>query len=203
MFKQMETKTTRQMDASRLRCPSLLKRIALAMLLSLLASNLTGCRIYNSFHNSFVEGPVKCYRDRIWGERAYNMRYWQCRNPRRSDFRRGFIDGYCSVCEGNDGFVPAVPPQHYWSLEYQNKDGAQCVNTWFNAYPEGARVAKRDEAGAYNNIYISRMMESAITQEKAPNVLPADVPIVSPKLDNTAGSNQPVIPASWNDGSNN
>lgn len=192
--------SSNEMAANRSRAARWCRSLLLTALATVMLSSSTGCRIYNSFHDAFVEGPIKCYRDRIWGERAFNMRYWQCEHPRKNHLKRGFIDGYCAVCEGDDGYVPAIPPQKYWASEYQTPDGAASVDTWFRAYPKGASVAKKDGAGSYNSMFISKMMESAITQSSAENVLPSDVPVVnsSEEPEQASAPRVSMAPA-WND----
>jgi hypothetical protein len=152
-------------------------------MIALLMCGSFGCRCVQTFQAAYVDGPIKCYRDRIWAERAYNVRFGKCNRTFGKHFERGFIEGYCSVSEGGDGFVPAMPPQDYWGSEYQTADGAQCVNTWFEGYPAGAAAAKKDKAGNYHEIYISKMMDSAITQinespikKKDTQTMPAETP---------------------------
>ena len=138
--------------------------LVMVSMIALLICGSFGCRCVQTFQTAYVDGPIKCYRDRVWAERAYNVRFGKCSRAFGKHFERGFIEGYCSVSEGGDGFVPAMPPQEYWGSEYQTADGAQCVNTWFEGYPAGATAAKQDKAGNYHEIYISKMMDSAITQ---------------------------------------
>lgn len=145
-----------------------------------------GCRAIETGKRHFIQGPIKCYRDRVWAERAYNLRFGNCERPYGQHFEAGFIDGYCSVCCGGDGFVPAMPPEEYWGNEYQSGDGARCVNSWFEGYPAGAAAARQDQAGDFNDIYVSRMMQAALSQEQSENVLPADVPVVKPEHEGSA-----------------
>ena len=168
------------------------------LLVGLMISSF-GCRAIETGRRHFIQGPIKCYRDRVWAERAYNLRYGNCERPYSKHFEAGFIDGYSSVCCGGDGFVPAMPPEEYWGNEYQSGDGARCVNSWFEGYPAGAAAAKQDQAGDFNDIYVSRMMQAAMSQEKSENVLPADVPVVKPEHEGTA--HKPSHPDSMGQGS--
>jgi hypothetical protein len=54
------------------------------------------------------------------------------------------------------------------------------VNAWFTGYPLGAAAAKQNNAGSFRNVYISKMIKSAVVQENAQHVLPDDVPVVAP-----------------------
>lgn len=123
------------------------------------------------------------YRNHVWANRAYNLRYGNCDREYSDHFKQGFIDGYSDVCDGGDGYVPAVPPEDYWKYQYQCAEGAKCVNAWFKAYPAGVKAAREDGSGAFQKVYISKMIKSAIVQDKADHVLPDDVPVVAPEKD--------------------
>ncbi len=125
------------------------------------------------------ESIMITYRDFVWAKRAYNLRYSNCKRPYEEHFEAGFCAGYTDVSEGGDGYVPALPPAEYRGYEFQSADGAKCVNSWFEGYPAGVAAAKRDKAGNYNDVMISRLINSAISQESVEAKLPNDVPVVS------------------------
>ncbi len=127
------------------------------------------------------EEPLGGYRNHVWSNRAYNLRYGNCDREFETHFKQGFVDGYQDMCNGGDGYVPAVPPEEYWSYQYQSPEGAKCVNTWFKGYPLGVKAAREDGAGSFQKVYISKMIQSAIVQDKADHVLPDDVPVVTPE----------------------
>ena len=128
-----------------------------------------------------LDQPINGYRNHVWANRAYNLRYGNCERDYPAHFKQGFIDGYCDMCNGGDGYVPAVPPEDYWSYQYQSAEGAKCVNTWFKSYPMGVKAAREDGSGSFQKVYISKMIQSAIVQDKADHVLPDDVPVVAPE----------------------
>ena len=130
---------------------------------------------------AIFDETVGGYRNHVWAHRAYNLRYGKCDRQFPEHFRQGFVDGYCDICNGGDGYVPAVPPEDYWSHQYQSPEGAKCVNTWFRAYPLGVKAAREDGAGSFQKVYISKMIQSAMVQDKADHVLPDDVPVVTPE----------------------
>lgn len=162
---------------------SYVQRLVMLSMVTVLLSGSLGCRCIETFHDAYVDGPIRCYRERVWAERAYNVRFGNCQRSFETHFERGFIEGYSAVSQGGDGFVPAMPPREYWGSEYQTADGAQCVNTWFEGYPAGAAAARQDSAGNYHQIYVSKMMESAITQEKASPVKNRTARLVSAQAD--------------------
>lgn len=120
------------------------------------------------------------YRDRVWAQRAYNLRYANCNREYAEHFKSGFCAGYADVCNGGDGYLPALPPEQYRGYEYQCAEGSKCVDTWFDAYPAGVAAAREEKAGSYHEMHISRMIDQAVTQKNAPNVLPSDVPVNQP-----------------------
>lgn len=154
-------------------------RLVQGMLLLLLISQAVGCACYRQKATQFVDNALVLTKERIWARRAYNLRFGSCERNFGDHFRNGFIDGYCNVCSGGDGFVPATPPDCYWGYQYQSADGSKCVNAWFEGYPAGALAAKQDDAGSYHDVYISHMINSAVVQDNATKVLPSDVPVVS------------------------
>ena len=163
-----------------------LKRNALPLGLSALAAvslAQAGCNsnvrsLTNDLNNNILIG----YRDAVWSRRAYNLRYGNCDRPFSSHFRDGFCAGYMDISNGGDGYVPALPPPEYRGLEYQSAEGAKCVNTWFEGYPSGVAAAKQDKTGDYKDMFISKMINSAVTQDNAKHSLPSDVPIIKPRV---------------------
>lgn len=139
----------------------------------------------------FGDALLESYRDRVWAKRAYNLRYNNCDRPYESHFQNGFVAGYCDTCNGGDGYVPALPPDDYRGFEYQSPDGAECVKSWFEGFPAGVAAAKKDRAGEFHDIYTSRMINSAIEQDKAKHILPSDAPV----LKNSFSGNDSATPS--------
>lgn len=156
------------------RCRNQLLVLSLAMLMVVQS---IGCSSVSKL--GVGEALTVAYRDLVWARRAFNLRYGNCQRPYAEHFQNGFCAGYIDMCNGGDGYVPALPPSEYRGAEFQSVDGAQCVNSWFEGFPAGVAAAKQDKAGDFHDIMISRMVNSAIEQEKIRNVLPADIPIVN------------------------
>lgn len=148
----------------------------------------TGCLGTNRPHacGNLVDGAFSNFRERVWANRAFNLEYRHVPRKFREHFRKGFVEGYCNVCNGGDGYIPAMPPRDYWGYEYQSSDGAQCVSAWFEGYPEGVAAARKTNAGKNADMYISSMAERAIQQEKEGVRLASQVEIVN------SGSSEPA-----------
>ena len=159
-------------------------KILLAIAFGLMSLQLAGCCNIpkpDIFDGTLMDKAFGCYRDNVWAKRACNLRYSNCNRPYSNHFEAGFEAGYIDICNGGDGYVPATPPECYWGFDYQTPDGAQCVNAWFEGYPSGVAAAKRDRAGTYRDVYVSRMIQSAISLDKATKTTPQDVPVVKPE----------------------
>lgn len=127
-----------------------------------------------------VDELAIAYRDRVWAQRAYNLRFANCNREYGDHFKNGFCEGYSDVCNGGDGYLPALPPEEYRGFEYQCAEGSKCVDSWFAGYPAGVAAAREEDAGSYHKMHVSRMIDQAIVQDKAPNTLPSDVPVTRP-----------------------
>lgn len=163
---------------------SRLSRLATIIAFAIISTQLAGCCNVpkpDLFDGALMDRAFGCYRDKVWAKRACNLRYSNCNRPYGSHFQSGFEAGYESICKGGDGYVPATPPECYWGFDYQTPDGAQCVNAWFEGFPSGVAAAKRDRAGTYRDVYVSRMIQSAMAQESTPKKAPSDVPVVNPE----------------------
>ncbi len=167
------------------------RRLLIALVAGVMASQSIGCVPPGQLEtDKMFDKSVGVYRDKVWAKRAYNLRYANCERQYGDHFRDGFVEGYCSVCKGNKGYVPAMPPEDYWKSQYQTAEGAKCVNAWFEGFPIGAEAAKKDGAGKFHDIYISNMVNSAVVQEKQSESLklPSQVPVVAPS------ASQPQMP---------
>lgn len=171
-----------------------LHRIAVMALATALLLPAAGCK---TFRNLAVrEAVMVSYRDMVWAKRAYNLRYGNCNRPYGDHFQNGFCAGYADTCNGGDGYVPAMPPMDYRGYQYQSAEGVQCVNAWFEGYPAGVAAAKKEKVGNYNDILVSKMIDSAVTQEKnQKNALPQNIPVVNSNGQQplAAGRSQPPV----------
>jgi hypothetical protein len=142
--------------------------------------------------NALADALVVSYRDMVWAKRAFNLRYGNCDRPYAQHFENGFCAGYAEMCGGGDGYTPALPPEDYRGYEYQTADGAKCINSWFEGYPAGVAAAKKDNAGTYHDVLISRMINSAIKQDNTEAKLPSQVPVVQANGSQTTQRAQPA-----------
>lgn len=74
------------------------------------------------------------------------------------DYAWGFREGFAEfVYAGGNGEPPAMPPRVYWQADMRNREGAAAVNSWFEGYRQGARVARE---GGYRDVTTIRLSGS-------------------------------------------
>ena len=146
-------------------------RWALLLAVSTLLLASSGCSLtrgvrefaaYNDGVNDFVLG----WRNSVWARQA-----WQERAPHFIDqphlgaFGAGFRAGYTDVATGGTGCPPPLPPRKYWNWKYQTPEGQSKVAAWFSGYPYGAQAAEEEQAGEYQNIQVSYLIEQQYSPE--------------------------------------
>ena len=139
---------------------------------------------------TFDQTAALTFRDLVWSKRAFNLRYGNCDRPYSDHFENGFRDGYSDVCQGGDGYTPALPPDNYRGYEFQSADGSNCVKAWFEGYPAGVAAAKKDNSGSYHDLAVSRLLDAAIKQEKTKPKMNGAVPVIAGKK--VVGENTPT-----------
>ena len=134
----------------------------------------SGCSVAERLGSLRIgDNLLETYRDRVWAQRAYNLRYNNCDMPYESHFQNGFVAGYCDTCNGGDGYVPALPPNEYRGFEFQSPDGSQCVQTWFDGFPAGVAAAKKDRAGEFHDIYTCLLYTSPSPRDQRRSRMPS------------------------------
>lgn len=66
---------------------------------------------------------------------------WQSKTYLPSDFKRGYLQAFVDVANGESGDVPAVPPPRYWNTAYRSAKGRLAADHWFDGYRKGAADA--------------------------------------------------------------
>ena len=150
-----------------------LVRLAVIALIGITATQ-SGCNVLRSFDQT----AALTFRDLVWSKRAFNLRFGNCNRPYAEHFENGFIEGYSNVCQGGDGYTPALPPDTYRGYEFQSADGSKCVEAWYQGYPAGVAAARKDNSGSYHDLAVSRLIEAAIKQEETKPKLTGKVPVV-------------------------
>jgi hypothetical protein len=67
----------------------------------------------------------------------------------RCDFASGFRDGYRATAERGDHCLPMMPPRKFWKHCYQDCEGRQEIDAWYEGYAHGMLAANQD--GVYDS----------------------------------------------------
>ena len=72
---------------------------------------------------------------------AYHQAGGQYRGNFRSDYRRGWIDGYYEVVTGGPDCPPAIAPKRYWNPKQVLNDRGNRRNAYYSGWQDGAARA--------------------------------------------------------------
>ncbi|MEO0530428.1 MAG: hypothetical protein AAF266_07585 [Planctomycetota bacterium] len=124
------------------------------ILLVLLGLPLSGCSVfdeawivgyfepelYSDFADEQMSGAAyRALADQVWADLGGDCP----ESCLAGDYAWGFREGFASyVYAGGSGEPPAVPPRPYWQLDLRNPEGSRAVQSWFEGYRHGARVAR-------------------------------------------------------------
>ena len=146
-------------------------RLTVLLTLAILSLASTGCTVfrgvrdyldYSDGANDFVLG----WRNSVWANQAWHeRRHLYVDQPQFGAFGAGFRAGYADVAGGGNGCPPPLPPRKYWSWQYQTPEGQAKVTAWFSGYPHGARAAEEEQAGQFQNIQVSYLIEQQYSPE--------------------------------------
>jgi hypothetical protein len=79
--------------------------------------------------------------------------------------QRGFEDGFVDyLVYGGSGNPPSLPPRRYWRMKYQNQQGYQAVQDWYQGFEHGVQVA---QATGYRD-FITVQTRDALVSTKLP-----------------------------------
>lgn len=68
------------------------------------------------------------------------------------DFSGGFCDGYRATADRGDHCLPMMPPRKYWKHCYENCEGRQKIDAWYEGYAHGMLAANQDGIYHYRQI---------------------------------------------------
>ena len=146
-------------------------RLALFLAASTLLLASSGCSFsrglrqyaaYNDDTNDFVLG----WRNSVWARQAWLDRASHFADqPQLGSFGAGFRAGYTDIASGGNGCPPPLPPRKYWGWKYQTPEGQAKVAAWFSGYPYGVRAGEEEQAGEYQNIQVSYLIEKQYSPE--------------------------------------
>lgn len=202
------------------RTPLLLVAFALTLLLQ------TGCGIGKQLYSNLVAEPLEWdrYSDGIarhWRDKSLAEDAWDEICKRDGDtysrhYKRGFFDGFTDFLNlGGTGDPPPLPPRNYWRIYYQNPEGHEAIQDWFEGFRHGASIARASGVRDYVTIPLSSVpppetagqssegdkepARPATNQGKGPEVIP-NPPVKPNEKDGSGPVKPPVTPPKTADG---
>ncbi len=80
-------------------------------------------------------------------------------------YRRGFFDGFKDFMDaGGSGDPPTLPPRSYWRIYYQNPEGHEAIQDWFEGWRHGASIARASGVRDYVTLPVSSVFPSEIAK---------------------------------------
>lgn len=141
------------------------RKLALFIFSLMIIPNV-GCQGWYNVRDSFyycepIDEAIhsyNCHRAAKGAWKARSDRF--CGRERFDHFGAGFRAGYADVAMGGTGCPPPLPPRSYWGWRYQNCEGQQCVASWFDGYPAGARAAEEDGVSNWSRMQTSYIIDA-------------------------------------------
>jgi len=150
----------------------------------LLAVSLqTGCGVGKQLAENVVIHPLEWnrysdslgrhLRDKTLAEEAWDEVCSRDGDVYSRHYRRGFFDGFEDYLDkGGTGEPPVAPPRTYWRVYYQNAEGHEAIQDWFEGFRHGASVARASGVRDFVVIPLSSMPPREILTDEAPPAAP-------------------------------
>ena len=87
-----------------------------------------------------IKAQNRCLAYQAWG-RVTDV---YCDVPCLTDFKCGFIAGFCDLAGGGRGCPPPLPPRRYWQAKYRGAVGTERAQAWFDGFRHGVLIAEQD-----------------------------------------------------------
>lgn len=147
-------------------------------MLVLAAGLQTGCGLSKQLANNLVIEPLQWdrfsdrigrrIRDRSLADEAWDEVCVRDGDVYSRHYRRGFYEGFEDYLNaGGTGDPPVTPPRSYWRLYYQNPEGQQAMQDWFEGFRHGASVARASGIRDYVVVPLSSVPPKEITSDES------------------------------------
>ncbi len=163
------------------------RRVALLMLVG-----FAGCSPYQLARRTLygelaeyprvTDGRIACQQYQRWAKQEWERLLAE--NPDEtysSDYGSGFIQGFVDqVFAGGSVEPPAVPPHRYWRIGYRSERGRRAIESWYNGFEHGARIAKdngyRDRAVIPSSLFLDPPEQVAQFEDPLNSSVPLEAP---------------------------
>ena len=145
----------------------------------LVVSLQTGCGVTKQIADNVVIHPLEWnrysdalgrhLRDKTLAEEAWDEVVCRDGDVYSRHYRRGFFDGFEDYLDlGGTGDPPVAPPRTYWRVYYQNAEGHQAIQDWFEGFRHGASVARASGVRDFVVLPLSSLPPREILTDEAP-----------------------------------
>jgi hypothetical protein len=136
----------------------------------------SGCGLSKQLGNNLVVEPLQWdrfsdrigrrFRDRSLADEAWDEICNRDGDVYSRHYRRGFYEGFEDYLNaGGTGDPPVTPPRSYWRLYYQNPEGHQAMQDWFEGFRHGASIARASGIRDYVVVPLSSIPPKEITSD--------------------------------------
>jgi len=151
----------------------------------LVVSLQTGCGVGRQLAENVVIHPLEWnrysdalgrhLRDKSLAEEAWDEICARDGDIYSRHYRRGFFDGFNDYLDGGGtGEPPVAPPRGYWRVYFQNAEGHQAIQDWFEGFRHGASVARASGVRDFVIIPLSSLPPREIMTDEP--VMPDETP---------------------------
>lgn len=145
----------------------------------LVASLQTGCGVGKQLAENVVIHPLQWnrytdaigrhLRDKSLAEEAWDEVCTRDGDIYSRHYRRGFFDGFNDYLDlGGTGDPPVAPPRSYWRVYFQNPEGHQAIQDWFEGFRHGASIARASGVRDYVIVPLSSLPPREIMTDEVP-----------------------------------
>jgi len=145
----------------------------------LAASSLAGCGIGKEIADNVVIHPLQWnrysdaigrhLRDKSLAEEAWDEVCSRDGDVYSRHYRRGFFDGFNDYLDkGGTGDPPVAPPRGYWRVYFQNAEGHQAIQDWFDGFRHGSSIAQASGVRDFVVIPLSSLPPREILTDEPP-----------------------------------
>ncbi len=150
----------------------------------------TGCGLSKQISNNLIFDPLKWdrysdgiarhIRDKTLAEEAWDEICARDGDTYSRHYRRGFFDGFRDYMDaGGTGDPPTLPPRSYWRIYYQNPEGHEAIQDWFEGWRHGASVARASGVRDFITLPVSSVPPSEIAKSDTDADAEAKKPAIS------------------------
>jgi len=132
--------------------------------------------------NRYSDSLARHCRDKSLAEEAWEEVCSRDGDVYSRHYRRGFFDGFNDYLDaGGTGDPPVLPPRTYWRVYFQNAEGHQAIDDWFEGFRHGASIARASGVRNFVTVPLSSYPPREIMTDEPPGLES------QPPLDNKTG----------------